>query len=85
MLKKRSQFYVYENLIAEGHKAKIHRAECSFCNYGKGIHGTDNIKHGQWLGPFETFADARQAASKTKGTISVCKFCGPEGPVHTDL
>ena len=79
MLNKHRQFYVYENWQAHGHTAKIHKAECSFCKYGKGFHGTDSRKHGQWLGPFVTFADARQAALKTKGTVSVCKFCGPEG------
>ena len=28
-------YYFYENWVAEGHKARIHKAECSFCKDGK--------------------------------------------------
>ena len=71
-------YYIYENWVAHGHVAKIHKGDCSFCNEGKGIHGTDNRRHGQWLGPYTSFTDALQAAKKTRADISTCKVCGPE-------
>jgi len=78
MQNKSYQFYIYENWQAHGHIARIHRAECSFSNFGKGFHGTDNTEHGQWLGPFRTFENALSAAKETHAEVSTCKICSPE-------
>jgi len=72
------KYYVYENWQAEGHKAKIHFANCSFCKNGKGIHPNAGEDNGQWHGPFDTFQVAVNAANSTGGRISKCKFCNPK-------
>ena len=72
------EYHIYENWVAHGHVSKIHKAECSFCNFGNGIHGTNNKIHGQWLGPYKTFNEAKLAALKTKAIVHTCKFCSPE-------
>ncbi len=71
-------YYVYENWQAEGHKARIHKSSCSYCNNGVGIHPDAGTQHGQWLGPFNTFAEAHDAAVRTGGKVSMCKHCNPD-------
>jgi len=71
------EYYVYENWVAQGHTARIHKAECKFCNYGKGIHNTDNVEHGQWHGPFSCVDDIYQRFSEGGVKISKCKHCRP--------
>jgi len=72
-----NSYFVYENWVAEGHKARIHFAHCSFCNYGKGMHNTENEAHGRWLGPFSSFEKAFEVATGTGGNVSKCKHCAP--------
>ena len=31
--------WAYENWRAHGHRATVHRGECSMCNEGAGVHG----------------------------------------------
>ena len=33
------QFWAYENWVAAGHRATVHRSECGFGNDGAGVHG----------------------------------------------
>ena len=70
-------YFVYENWVAEGHKAKIHFGDCPYCNFGKGMHQTDNETNGRWLGPFTSFQEAIHAATATGGRVSPCKHCDP--------
>ena len=70
-------YWFYENWVAEGHKARIHRSKCSFCNGGEGIHPGAGKHNGQWVGPFETVTCATEAAKRTDGRVSRCKFCCP--------
>ncbi|MFN8400086.1 MAG: hypothetical protein U0X74_08725 [Anaerolineales bacterium] len=72
-----NSYFVYENWVAEGHKARIHFGHCSFCNFGQGMHGTENETHGRWLGPFSSFNEALDVATETKGNVTQCKHCAP--------
>lgn len=54
-----SGFYVYENWTNK--RARLHRAECSFCNGGRGSQAGTGDKNGEWHGPF---ADVELARSK---------------------
>lgn len=71
-------FYIYENWVAEK-KAVIHREDCSFCNYGQGIH--KNIRgnrNGKWHGPFLNFEKAYNFAKSLKDRpTKECSFCKP--------
>lgn len=69
-------YFVYENWIAEK-KAVIHFGDCSYCNYGKGIHVNTGTRNGCWHGPFATFAIAEKAAKETGRPVRTCKICAP--------
>lgn len=68
-------FWVYENWRARGHGAKIHRAECGFCNNGRGITTGTRPDNGKWHGSFETFEKAREFAKATCAIVSNCQKC----------
>lgn len=69
-------FWVYDNRV---HRfSKVHRAGCTFCNGGRGLH--DRGAHavaGTWLGPFTHFAGAMAAARTTGRSVSTCSVCAP--------
>lgn len=53
-------FWVYDNNV---HRyARIHRADCSYCNDGAGFHPGSGDDAGGWLGPFADMHGARVAA-----------------------
>lgn len=66
------KYYVYENWVAEGHKVRIHRASCSFCNNGRGIHNTDSTRNGRWHGPFSYVEDIYRSFFQVREKISKC-------------
>ena len=70
-------YYVYENWVAEGHKARIHFSHCSYCNDGEGVHSGSGDRNGRWLGPFDMLQGAVDAAHGTGGNVSKCKLCCP--------
>lgn len=66
-------YYLYENWQAGPHKAVLHAGACAFCNNGRGLAGGSNPKHGKWLGPYSTLADAR--AKQRALAVKVRKEC----------
>ena len=69
-------FYVYENWTQD--RARVHRAECPFCNHGRGIHGTGNERNGKWHPPLSgRDAAYRFAHSTRRSDISGCGHCAP--------
>jgi hypothetical protein len=69
-------FWVYDNRV---HKfARIHRAECTFCDSGRGLHrrGTKAVAGGR-LGPFGSVAEAARAAEGTGRSFERCSICAP--------
>jgi hypothetical protein len=71
-------YYIYENWVAEGHRARIHRNTCSYCRDGKGVHAHSGTQNGRWHGPFPTVDAAQQVADATGGNVSRCKRCSPQ-------
>ena len=71
-----NSFYVYENWTHD--RARVHRAECPFCNHGRGIHGTNSERNGKWHPPF-TDRDAayRFAHGTPRSDIAGCANCTP--------
>ena len=68
--------WVYDNRV---HKfAKLHRAECTFCDGGRGLHrrGAKAVAGG-WLGPFSTVPEALEAAKATGRSVETCSVCAP--------
>ncbi len=41
-----NSYYVYQNWRRS--RGRIHRAECSYCNHGKGFQSTDSGQNGKW-------------------------------------
>ena len=71
-------FHIYENWRAEGHKARIHRSTCPYCNHGRGIHPEASDRNGRWHGPFHTYQLALREARATGGRVTNCRACAPE-------
>jgi hypothetical protein len=72
-----SGVWIYENWQAHGHRAKVHRAECSFCNSGQGLHPGAGSEHGKWHGPFPDAERATEAARATGAEVTHCLRCKP--------
>ena len=69
--------YIYENWRAEK-KAKIHRADCSHCNYGNGQDKKKSDSNGRWHGPFDNYNDALNTALNMRDRdVSSCGICKP--------
>ena len=67
-------YWVYENWTHK--KAIIHKAECSYCQSGRGIHAASSKQNGEWHGPFENRDSAFQKAQCTgRDEIRACKTC----------
>jgi len=73
----KASYYIYENWRAHGHRVRLHRSDCSFCNSGKGIHPDAAHGNGKWLGPFESADEALSVGRSTGATTSTCHFCIP--------
>ena len=54
-------YRVYKNWTHE--RAIVHRADCGYCNDGRGIHTDASRRNGRWHGPFSdsSLASDRQA------------------------
>jgi len=68
-------FYVYENWRRK--KAVVHKSDCPWCNFGKGIQQIDNGLNSRWLGEFPTLDKAISEAKMTNQPIKFCKKCTP--------
>jgi len=81
------RFWIYENWTAEN-KARIHRADCTHCNDGRGIHpDKEEGRNGQWDGPYLTYSEAIEKARQLRQlegrVISDCKKCQPSSRLET--
>jgi len=75
-------YYIYRHWAAEK-KARIHKANCQYCNNGNGCHLNPlGNKNGEWSKRFSTFNDAKKDAAKPyKGKhliVKYCKKCKPQ-------
>lgn len=70
-------YYVYENWVAEGHKARIHFGRCPFCKDGTGIHPEAGESNGKWHDAFPDYQAAVEAARSTGAVVTNCKHCNP--------
>jgi len=64
------KYHVYENRRTEGCTARVHRADC--------VHfSRSDLDAGEsrWLGPFDSAADAIQAAEGQGLQASLCRVC----------
>jgi hypothetical protein len=66
-------WYVYEDFVTP--EARVHRGECSHCNYGQGHGRGRNEQENTWHGPFNTEAEARSADIKSPSRIRSCGVC----------
>ena len=75
-----TEFYVYENTSTN--RARVHKADCGFCNHGEGSRrrrkpkspGGGNVR---WHGPCDTresaFSTMKRLGKKDIGACSACK------------
>ena len=72
-------YYIYENWRANGKKAKIHKENCSHCNYGNGQNKEKSEINGRWHGPYRDFDEATSfAISMGDRDITYCGVCRPD-------
>jgi len=69
------EYYFYFNWTAKrGKKAIIHRGDCPFCNYGRGIHKNKTDKHGRWSDLYPSKQLAYEAVKKLNpARLDFCK------------
>lgn len=67
---------MYENWTADGHKAKVHRGDCSHCNDGRGKDPDASDRNGQWHGGYSSREEAREHARSLTRNATDCSFCG---------
>ncbi len=69
-----ADYYVYENWTNK--RARLHRADCSYCNTGQGSHPGSGDKNGRWYGPFPALEQARarlgQLSCQDKAECGTC-------------
>jgi hypothetical protein len=67
--------YVYQNW--QRSRGRIHKAGCSYCNHGKGMHAEDSGRNGKWHG-FSDRSSAFAAAKKMNvRDMKGCAVCAP--------
>ena len=69
-------FYVYENWTPK--RARVHSADCGYCNQGTGTQASHSGRNDRWLGPYSTAQAATVAArSLRQADMRVCAHCLP--------
>ena len=69
-------YWVYENY--PNNRATVHKAECSYCNNGAGVHGVGKNPTGQWHGPYHDVIQAQAKARNTsRSNVRDCKTGAP--------
>lgn len=70
------EYWVYENWTHK--RARMHVAECSFCNKGRGFQPEDSGRNGRWIGPFSDREAASLALQNTGlADRNICPVCSP--------
>lgn len=69
------EYFVYENWTLD--RGRIHKATCSFCNYGTGRGVEDSGRNGKWHGPYELDAAYAKANSLDRKEMKPCGHCKP--------
>lgn len=69
------EFYVYNNWRRD--RGRIHRAECPFCNRGKGMIGSRASGSDEFRGPFQREEAFAVAASLGRKEMAPCGKCLP--------
>ena len=70
-------YYVYDN--HQRNRAKLHCADCPFCNYGRGPTGMTDAERtvDAWL-PAATYDEARRTLAATgRREQTDCRMCTP--------
>ena len=71
----KQEYWFYHNwTVVAGGRVTIHKAECSFCQGGRGVHHV-LADTGEWFGPMP-LKEARKEAKKLKTSfVKDCSFC----------
>jgi hypothetical protein len=74
-------YFVYEIRWGReySHRATIHLADCIHCNNGRGRKNSQDVTDSlsKWLGPFQTYQQALDAAKQTGKEAKRCRICAP--------
>ena len=71
-----ASYWVYENWTHK--RARVHKANCSYCQDGTGTQASDSGQNGKWHGPFVDKEAAFQIAKLTgQEDTKGCGHCSP--------
>lgn len=69
-------YFVHESFTRD--RARIHRAECHYCNSGRGFMAKTSGRSGRWHGPFRERVDAYAfTAGLGRKEKAACVACRP--------
>ena len=69
-------YYVYENWTHD--RARVHKADCAYCNYGRGVGTSTGERNGRWLGPYVDRGKAfRYIRDIGREDSEGCRICKP--------
>lgn len=70
-----TEYYVYENWTVK--RVRVHRGECGYCNFGRGMQAADSGRNGRWHGPYADRATALASANSLgQRDTRACASCG---------
>jgi F-type H+-transporting ATPase subunit beta len=70
------KFWVYENWTHK--RARVHLAECGYCNDGCGTQAAHSGRNDKWHGPYSQHELAFMAARNLRQPdTKACAFCAP--------
>jgi hypothetical protein len=67
--------FVYRNW--RRNRGRIHLAECSYCNHGKGTQASDSGQNGEWKGYCSRELAFKAAEAMRVTEVKACPFCKP--------
>lgn len=70
------EFWIYENWTHK--RVRIHRAECGYCNNGRGTQATHSGRNDKWHGPYSNRSKAiSEAVLLKQPDTKRCGTCDP--------
>ena len=69
-------YWVYENWpVSKSGQARVHREDCKFCNFGRGVRGKPSTRNGAWYGPFDSVDETQAVRLKKPRVVEKCSVC----------
>jgi hypothetical protein len=68
-----SRYFIYENWTHD--RARIHKADCGYCNDERGTHAGSSVRNGKWHGPYSREEAFRISGRLNREDTKPCPAC----------